>query len=182
MNLIGYATDLESLINRYTLLIFAEIVPIILVILLTWFLPFLERRTKNKNNNRKSKRKVKLEKAAKRNTLISQIVVSVLLILVGVLFVKSDVATLNNLKDDLNQNSIMVYEGDAYLSDTIPFLRRTGVFFDLIVDSRFVDFENSAETYRIDMSRKWEGFTEISGEFHGKITYGENSKYILKIE
>ncbi len=181
MDLIGYTMDLESLISRYTFLIFTEIVPIILVLFLTWFFPYLKKRTKKTHNKHKTKRKVKLEKEAKRNTLISQIFVSVLLIVVGTLFIKSDVTTLNNLKKDLYQNSVIVYEGDAYLWDSYAFLH-ADVFFDLIVDSRFVDFANSEDTYQIDVSKIWKGRSEYSGEFYGKITYGENSKFILKIE
>ena len=61
MDLIGYTMDLESLISRYTFLIFTEIVPIILVLFLTWFLPYLKKRTKKTHNKHKTKRKVKLE-------------------------------------------------------------------------------------------------------------------------
>ena len=53
MDLIGYTMDLESLISRYTFLIFTEIVPIILVLFLTWFLPYLKKRTKKTHHKQK---------------------------------------------------------------------------------------------------------------------------------
>lgn len=180
MSLTGYNMALESLINRYSVLIFVRIIPIIFLLLLTWGLPYLEK-TKRKSNKHKTKRKIKLEKEDKYKTLIAQLVVSVLFIALGVVFVRGDVVTLNNLKKDLAQNSFAVYEGEAYLLDNTPYLH-SGAVFDLIVDERFVEFENSDEVYSLDMSKIWEGFNDQSGEFHGKITYGENSKYILKIE
>ncbi|MBQ8209188.1 MAG: hypothetical protein IJZ35_01205 [Clostridia bacterium] len=181
MDFIGYTMDLESLINRYTLLIFAKTVPIILVLLLAWIIPYIDKKMNKKRKIRKTKRKLRLEKESKRNALISQIAVSVLLIVLEVLFVKSDVTTLNNLKKDLNQGSVAVYDGAAYVSAPVHFLHDS-VLFDLIVDPRFVTFENSEETYQIDMSNVWEGLCEYSGDFAGKITYGRNSKFILKIE
>ncbi len=181
MDLTGYAMELESLINRYTILLFVKLVPIILLLLLTWGLPYLDEKSKRKNNKQKNKKKIKSEKEEKRKNLIGQIVVSVLFVALGVVFVQSDVVTLNNLKKDMSQNSFAVYEGEAYLSDSTPYLH-SGAGFDLIVDTRFVEFENSGEMYRIDMSETWEGITDESGRFSGKITYAENSKYILNIE
>ena len=181
MNLTGYAMELESLINRCTILFFVKLVPIILLLLLTWGLPYLDKKSKRKSNKRKTKRKIKSEKEEKRKNLIGQIAVSVLFVALGVVFIKGDVTTLNNLKKDLEQKSFSVYEGEAYLSDGAPYLH-SGAIFDLIVDTRFVEFENRDETYRIDMSETWEGITDESGSFSGKITYAENSKYILRIE
>ena len=181
MDLTGYDMGLESLINRYPILIFVRTIPIMLLLLLTWGLPYLDKKAKRKSNKRKTKKKIKLEKEDKYKTLIGQIVVSVLFIALGVVFIQGDVVTLNNLKKDLAQNSFAVYEGEAYLLDNTPYLH-SGAFFDLIIDERFVEFENSDEVYSLDMSKIWEGFNDQSGEFHGKITYGENSKYILKIE
>ncbi len=181
MDLTGYAMELESLINRYTILFFVKLVPIILLLLLTWGLPYFDKKSKRKNNNQKTNRKRKSEKEEKRKNLIGQIVVSVLFVSLGVVFVQSDVVTLNDLKKDLSENSFTVYEGEAYLSDSTPYLH-SGAGFDLIVDTRFVEFENRDEIYRIDMSKTWEGITDDTGRFSGKITYAENSKYILKVE
>ncbi|MBO5065094.1 MAG: hypothetical protein J6D06_03170 [Clostridia bacterium] len=180
MDLTGYVMELETLINRCTILFFVKLVPIVLLLLLTWGLPYPDKKSKRKNKP-KTKRKIKSEKEEKRKNLIGQIVVSVLLVSLGVVFVHSDVVTLSNLKKDMSQNSFAVYEGEAYLSDSAPYLH-SGAGFDLIVDTRFVEFENRDETYRIDMSETWEGITDESGSFSGKITYAENSKYILKIE
>lgn len=181
MDLTGYVMELETLINRYLVLVFVRTIPIIFLLLLTWGLPYLDKKSKRKSNKRKTKRKTKLEKEEKYKTLIGQIAVSVLFVALGVVFIKGDVVTLNNLKKDLEQKSFSVYEGEAYLLDNTHYLH-SGAFFDLIVDERFVEFENSDEVYSLDMSKIWEGFNDQSGEFHGKITYGENSKYILKIE
>lgn len=88
-----------------------------------------------------------------------------------------DVKTQNTLKADASQNAISVYDGDAELR-----YPSFSSFYDFIVDNRIVQFENSDENYWIDMSRVNEGWNPDSGEFYEKITYGENSKYILKIE
>lgn len=183
MNLTGYIMGLESLINRYTVLIFVQIVLMVLGIFLIWFLPYFEKRTKKKPDKHKTKRKIELEKVAKRNLLIVQIVISAFLVIVGGLFVKGDVKTLNDLKADVSQNAVAIYEGDAYLPNTYPHISGLDALFDsIIVDSRSVTFEGSNEIYYIDMSKVDEGWLEDWGDFHGKITYGENSKFILKIE
>lgn len=181
MDLTGYIMDLESLISRYTILIFVKVALIVLVIFLIWLVPYLEKRTKKKSDKHKTKRKIRLEKVAKRNLLIFQIAFSVLFVIIGVLYTNWDIKTLKNLKVDANQNLAVVYEGDATLVGA-PYLRSADVFLDLIVDSRSVFFGDSNEIYHIDMSKIEEGWFEDEGEFHGKITYGENSKFILKIE
>ena len=181
MDLTGYIMDLESLISRYTILIFVKVALIVLVIFLIWLVPYLEKRTKKKPDKHKTKRKIRLEKVAKRNLLIFQIAFSVLFVIIGVLYTNWDIKTLKNLKVDANQNLAVVYEADATLVGA-PYLRSADVFFDLIVDSRSVFFGDSNEIYHIDMSKIEEGWFEDEGEFHGKITYGENSKFILKIE
>lgn len=182
MNLIGYSIELQDLINKHIFLIFAKTEPIVFLLLLIWLVPIIEKRIKHKHNHHKTKRKINLENKAKKNTLIGQIFLSVLLIVVAIFFVKSDVATLDNLKKDLDQGSVVVYEGDAYLSDSALLVRRRSVLIDLIIDSRFVYFDNCDEHYWIDMSRVNEGWLPDSGEFNGRITYGENSRFILKIE
>lgn len=183
MDLTGYIMDLESLISRYTILIFVKVALIVLVIFLIWLVPYLEKRTKKKPDKHKTKRKIRLEKVAKRNLLIFQIVFSTFLVVVGGLLIKGDVKTLNALKTDARQNSFSVYEGDAHMPNTYPHISGLDAFFDsIIVDSRSVFFEDSNEIYYIDMLKVDEGWLEDWGEFYGKITYGENSKFILKIE
>lgn len=175
--------DLESLTNRYMILIIVKTVLIILALLLIWVLPCFKERIKKKHNTHKTKRKVRLEKESKRKALICQIIVSVLLVIAGALVIKGDLNILNALELDTSQNSIAKYEGDAFLLSSSPYPYNPDVLFDLlIIDSRLVAFENSDETYQIDMSKVPEGWFEDSGEFHGKITYGKNSKFILKIE
>ena len=66
MDLTGYIMDLESLISRYTILIFVKVALIVLVIFLIWLVPYLEKRTKKKPDKHKTKRKIRLEKVAKR--------------------------------------------------------------------------------------------------------------------
>ena len=179
MDLIGYVMDLESLINRYTLLVFIKALSFFLFLLFIWLLLYIGKPLKNKHKKRKTKRKIKLEKEEKTKTIISQVAISLLILVAGIFIIGDDANTLNNLKKDLEQNSVDVYTGDAHLWDDY---RRTGVFFDFFVDSRNVSFENSDDTYKIDMSKTYEGWVEDSGDFQGKITYGENSKFILKIE
>lgn len=183
MDLTGYIMDLETLISKYTVLISVEIVLVVLAILLTWLVPYLEKRTKKKPDRRKTKRKIRLEKVAKRNLIIFQIVFSAFLFIVGGLFIKGDVKTRNALKTDESYNAIAIFEGEAYLNNDYPNISSLEALFDLIfIDSRLVTFESSDEFYCIDMSDVDEGWLEDRGEFHGKITYGENSKFILKIE
>ena len=181
MDLTGYVMGLESLINRYLILIIIKSVPIMFLLLLTWGLPYLDKKSKSKHKKRKTKRKIESEKKSKIKNIIGQIIVSVLFVAVGVAFVLEDVDTRNNLKKDLARNSFEIYEGEAYLTESTPYLHG-GAVFDLIIDERFVELENSDELYRIDMSQTWEGITDESDEFNGKIIYGKNSKYILKIE
>lgn len=181
MDLTGYTMYLVDLINRYTILIFVKTVLIVLTIFLLWFLPYVGGKLKKRHNKHKTNRKVKLEKEAKRNNLICQIVASVLLVVVGILFIKGDVKTLTALKADERQNSLAIYEGDASLLRSV-YYKNANVFYDLIVDSRSVVFEDINEICYIDMSKTDEGWIEEWGEFHGKITYGENSRFILKIE
>ncbi len=181
MDLTGYTMDLGDLINRYTILIFVKTVLIVLTIFLLWFLPYVGEKMKKRRDKHKTKRKVRLEKEAKRNNRICQIVGSVLLVVVGILFIKGDVKTLTALNADESQNSLAIYEGDARLLRSY-YYRNANVFYDLIVDSRSVVFEGSNEIYHVDMSKTNESWIADSGEFYGKITYGENSKFILKIE
>lgn len=181
MDLTGYITDLESLISRYTILILVKAAAMILVIFLIWLVPYLEKRTKKKPDKHKTKRKIRLEKVAKRNLLIFQVVFSVLFVIIGALYTNWDIKTLKDLKADAIQDSVAVYEGDATLVGS-SYIGNANVFLDLIVDSRSVFFGDSNEIYHIDMSEVDEGWFEDWGDFHGKITYGENSKFILKIE
>lgn len=179
----GYTMELESLINRYTALVVIDVVSLILIFALICLASYLEAGFKKKHNKHKTKRKATLEKEKKRKIIAGQLVAFGLLIVVGVYFFTgdSDLATLRNLKKDFSQNSVAVYEGEANLSSE-GLLWRYGVFFDFIVDSRLVSFDKIDGVYWIDMSKTDEGLLEDSGDFYGKITYGENSKYILKVE
>ncbi len=176
MDLSGYIMDLESLINRYTILIIIKVLSVFLMLILVWLVPHIGNPLKKKH---KTKRKIKIEKANKTKTVIGQIIISGLFIIVEIFIVGNYVDTLNNLKKDLNQNAFVVYNGDAYLCDDY---RRTSLLFNLFVDSRNVNLGNSDDIYIIDMSMTDEGWFRDSGDFQGKITYGENSKFILKIE
>ena len=69
MDLTGYVMELETLINRYLVLVFVRTIPIIFLLLLTWSLPYLDKKSKRKSNKRKTKRKTKLEKEEKYKTL-----------------------------------------------------------------------------------------------------------------
>lgn len=179
MNLSGYVIDLEFLIDRYTILIFIKALSFFSFLLFIWILPYIGKPLKNKRKKHKTKRKMKIEKANKTKTIIGQSIISILFITAGIFIIGNDIDTLNNLKKDLYQNSVVIYNGDAHLRDDY---RRTGAFFDFFVDSRNVSFEDTDDTYIIDMSKIDEGWIQDSGDFRGKITYGKNSKYILKIE
>jgi len=172
-----YSVELQSLINRYTVLIIVKLVSALLLLAALWILPSLEIKFTMKPDKHKSKRKLEKEKELKKATLYLQIFVTVFLVFITAFFVYDDVKTLNNLKEDEATNSIFVYEGDAELMYS-----SFGSIYDFIVDHRIVCFENSDKHYWIDMSRVNEGWDPDSGEFYGKITYGENSKFILKIE
>lgn len=183
MDLTGYIMDLESLISKYTISISVEIALLVLAIFSIWLVPYLEKRTKKKPDKHKTKRKIRLEKVAKRNLLIFQVVFSVFLVVVGGLFIKGDVKTRNALKADESHNAVAIFEGEAYLHHDYHIIGGFPALFDLIsIDSRLVTFEGSDESYYISMSEIDEGWLEDWGDFHGKITYGENSKFILKIE
>ena len=179
MDLSGFVMDLESLINRYTILVVIKVLSFFLFLFFIWLLPYIGKPIKNKYKKRKTKRKIKIEKQTKIKTIFGQIVISVLFLAAGIFIIGDDVSTLNSLKKDLNQNSVVIYEGNAHLWDDYL---RTGVFFDFFVDSRNVTLGDSNDTYKIDMSKTDEGWVEDSGDFYGKITYGENSKFILRIE
>ena len=179
MDLTGYVMDLESLINRYTVLVFIKVLSVILALILVWIVPYIGKPIINKHKKRKTKRIMKIEKETKIKTIIGQVVISFLFFAIEIFLIGYDVDTLVNLKKDLNQNSVVIYNGDAHLWYDY---RRTGVFFDFFVDSRNVSLGNSDDTYIIDMTKTDEGWVKDSGDFRGKITYGENSKYILKIE
>ena len=180
LNLTGYTMSLDSLINRQVFLLIADVVLMIFGILLSWLLPYIDSGIKNRKSKLKTKRKAERIKKMKRNTLIMQIVLTVLCLVVGVFGVKNDVEHLTALKADANNNSILVFEGKADLQSSVDM--RRGNFSELFIDYRLVTFEGSEEVYWIDMSKTEEGWVEDWGEFNGKITYGEHSKVILKIE
>ena len=177
MDIVGYSVELQSLINRYSVLIIVELVSALLLLVALWILPFLEKKLTMKPDKHTSKRKIEKEKELKKAILCLQIFVSIFLIFITAFFMYDDVKTLNNLKKDETTNSVSVYVGDAELMYS-----SFGSIYDFIVDHRIVQFENSDENYWIDMSRVNEGWNTDSGVFYAKITYGENSKYILKIE
>ncbi|MBE6785391.1 MAG: hypothetical protein E7538_04015 [Ruminococcaceae bacterium] len=177
MNIIGYSIELQSLINRYTMLIIVRIVSAVLLLAALWILPYIEIKLTTKPDKHKSKRKLKKEKEYKKALLYLQVFVTIFFIPIVTFFVYDDVKTQNTLKADVSQNAISVYVGDAEL-----IYPSFSSIYDFIVDHRIVQFENSDEHYWIDMSRVNEGWNPDSGEFYGKITYGANSKYILKIE
>ena len=177
MDIVGYSVELQSLINRYSVLIIVELVSALLLLVALWILPFLEKKLTMKPDKHKSERKIEKEKELKKAILCLQIFVSIFLIFITAFFMYDDVKTLNNLKKDETTNSVSVYVGDAELMYS-----SFGSIYDFVVDHRIVQFENSDENYWIDMSRVNEGWNTDSGVFCAKITYGENSKYILKIE
>lgn len=177
MDIVGYSVEFQDLINRYTVLIIVKLVSALLLSAVLWILPSLEIKLTMKPNKHKSKRKAEKEKGLKRATLYVQFFFTVFLAFITVFFVYDDVKTLNNLKKDETTNSVSVYVGYAELMYP-SFIS----VYDFIVDHRIVMFENSDEHFWIDMSRVNEGWNTDSGEFNGKITYGVNSKHILKIE
>ena len=177
MNIVGYSVELQSLINRYTVLIIVKIVSAVFLLAALWILPYIEMKLTMKPDKHKSKRKIEKEKELKKAILYLQIFVSIFLIFITAFFMYDDVKTLNNLKKDETTNSVSVYVGDAELMYS-----SFGSVYDFIVDHRIVIFRNSEENYWIDMSSVNEGWLADSGEFYGKIIYGENSKFILKIE
>ncbi len=177
MDIVGYSVELQSLINRYSVLIIVKLVSALFLLVALWILPFLEKKLTIKPDKHKSKRKIEKEKELKKAILCLQIFVSIFLNFITAFFMYDDVKTLNNLKKDETTNSVSVYVGDAELMYS-----SFGSIYDFIVDHRIVIFGNSDENYWIDMSRVYEGWNPDSGEFYGKITYGENSRFILKIE
>ena len=177
MDIVGYTAELQSLINRYTVLIIAEVISALLLLAALWILPSLEMKFTKKPDKHKSKRKAEKEKELKKAVLYLQIFVSIFLAFITAFFAYDNVKTLNSLKEDKATNSISVYVGDAELMYS-----SFSSIYNFIVDDRIVQFENSDEIYWIDMSRVNEGWNPDSGKFNGKIIYGENSKYILKIE
>ena len=176
MDLIGYSTSLNSLINRYTILIIVQILGIILLSAILWVLPYLEIKMIRKQEKHNQEKPI-LSKKLQRRVLAVQIIMIIILVVIGSFFISDEYRTLNTLKVDLSQNSIAVFDGDAELMYS-----SSGTITDIIVDPRIIKFENSDDIYWIDMSRVNEGWNPDSGAFHGKITYAENSKYILKIE
>ena len=184
MNLTGYTMELESLITRHTVLVVIDIVLLVVGVILICLAPYIELGFKRKHKKYQTKRKAEREKSKKRKIIAGQIVAFALVFVAAVFFFTDDssgLGTLKNLKKDLSQNSVEVYEGEAHLSSE-GLLWRYGVFSDFIVDSRWVTFKNSDEMCRIDMSKVDEGWLEDSGDFYGKITYGKNSGFILKVE
>lgn len=180
MNLTGYTMSLDSLINRHIFLIVTEVVLMLLMIVLSWLAPYVDSGIKKKRNKPKTKRKAEIIKKKKRNTLILQVVLTFISIVISVFGLKNEVERLTALRIDANSNSIAVYEGQADLQMNVN-IRRT-VFSELLVDYRVVTFAGSDEVYWIDMSKTDEGWVEDWGDFSGKITYGEHSKVIFKIE
>ena len=65
MDLNGHVMDLESLINRYTILVFIKVLCVILALILVWIVPYIGKPIINKHKKRKTKRKIKIEKEAK---------------------------------------------------------------------------------------------------------------------
>ena len=106
-----------------------------------------------------------------------QTIFTVITIVVGLFGLNIDVERLSALKTDADNNSISVYEGEAYLQ-----MNNIYTFSRLFVDYRAVTFEGSDEIFWIDMAKTEEGWIDYSGYFNGKIMYGENSKVILKVE
>lgn len=177
MDLIGYLTEFHSLINRYTALIIVKLLSAFLLLAALWILPHIGMKFTMKPDKHKSERKIKKEKELKKATLLLQIFITVFFVFIVTFFAYDDVRTLNALKEDADHNTVSVYEGNAELMYS-----SFGSLFDFFVDARIIKFENSDEYYWIDMSRVNEGWNPDSGEFHGKITYGDNSKFILKVE
>ena len=177
MDLIGYSVSLNSLINRYIVLIIVQIIGIVLLSALLWVLPCFEIKMIREREKRDRKKELILSKKIERRAYAIMIIATIFLVAVGSFFISDEFRTLNTLKFDQNQNSIAIYEGDAELMYS-----SSGTITDIIVDPRIIKFENSDDIYWIDMSRVNEGWNPDSGEFYGKITYAENSKFILKIE
>lgn len=176
MDLIGYSIGLNSLIIRYTVLIIVQIISIILLSALLWILPYFEIKMIRKQEKRNREKPI-ISKKLQLRVFAVQVVVTIFLVVIGSFFISDEYKTLNTLRVDKNQNSIAIYEGDAELMYS-----SSGTITDIIVDPRVIKFENSDDIYWIDMSRVNEGWNPDSGEFYGKITYAENSKFILKIE
>ena len=112
MDIVGYSAELQSLINRYTVLIIAEVISALLLLAALWILPSLEMKFTKKPDKHKSKRKAEKEKELKKAVLYLQIFVSIFLAFITAFFAYDNVKTLYPEKCQHMEEKTVTYEDD----------------------------------------------------------------------
>ena len=160
-----YIDQMQSLINK-TIIDIAIIYALIIIIIgVVWIIPFCcYKKKKDKQKNTKIIKK----------SLIAQASITVICLLFSLITIPS-FQDINNMRKDIDNNSFVTYVGDYDIDNTYHFsFSVSGLWFDL----RAVTADSEEDPLWFDMT------SDIGIDVHdtGIIVYGENSRYIVKLE
>ena len=161
----SYVEQMQSLINKTMVDIAIIYALMIIVVGIVWIAPFCYYK---KNNDEQKNTKIQ------KRSLIAQSSITVICLLLSLITVPS-FQDINNMKNDIDNNSFVTYVGDYDIDPTNPFSSSVS---ELWFDLRAVTVKGKEDPLWFDMT------SNIGIDVHatGTIVYGENSCYIVKIE
>lgn len=157
---------MQCLINK-TIIDIAIIYALIIIIIgVVWIAPFCYYKQKmDKQKNTKILKK----------SLVAQVSITVICLLLSLITISS-LRDINNMKKDIENNSFVTYVGDYDIDNTYHHFSFSPS--ELWFDLRAVTVDGEEEPLWFDMT----GNVGIDIHDAGTIIYGENSRYIVKIE
>ena len=161
----NYVEQMQSLINKTIIDIVIISVLVIIIIGVVWFAPFCyykKKRDKQKNSK------------IFKKSLIAQASITVICLLFSLINISS-FQDINNMKKDIENNSFVMYVGDYDIDNTYHFSFSVS---ELWFDLRAVTADGEEDPLWFDMTSN----IGIDAHDTGTIVYGENSRYIVKIE
>ncbi len=161
-----YQAAMQSLMERSIVTLALIYLSVLLIIVAIWIVP---------RCLQKRKRKKKAAAEAKKY-LSAQIVLTVLILLPTLLTIP-EISNIKAMKKDIDTQSYVIYTGSYEIADHT---RQKAHLSDLWLDIRIVYVESTDEWLYLDMTGVWEGWFADSGTYHGRLVYGQNSKYIVK--
>ena len=161
----NYVEQMQSLINKTIIDIVIIYVLIIIIIGVVWVAPFCY--YKKKRDKRKNSKIFK-------KSLIAQASITVICLLFSLINISS-FQDINNMKKDIENNSFVMYVGDYDIDNTYHFSFSVS---ELWFDLRAVTVDGEEDPLWFDMTSN----IGIDAHDTGTIVYGENSRYIVKIE
>lgn len=167
-----YQAVMESLLARSVVNLLQIYVPMLLIIAVIWIVPWSAQKAK-----RKKKLKKKDIEAAKKSRL-AQIALTVMILSLSLLTIP-EISNIQAMKKDIDTQSYVVYTGSYEIADDTL---QKALVSDLWLDIRTVHAQSTDEWLYLDMVSVWEGWSSDFGTYSGRIVYGENSKYIVKIQ